>query len=92
MIISEEDFVLTPVSDDSDLYDLDLLYIVNKGKSNERKEFKNAGYGLPLNRAIRKIIHYRTQIKLDTVDIKTALKEYLKNQETIKNLLHEVLG
>jgi len=55
MTIEEADFRLTPCSEASSQFDLELLYVVNKGKNNERTEFRNAGYGLSLESAIRKI-------------------------------------
>lgn len=61
MTIEEADFRLTPCSEASSHFDLELLYVVNKGKDNERTEFRNAGYGLSLESAVRKITMSRIE-------------------------------
>ena len=40
MIIEESDFRLIPVKESGLLFDLELLKVINKGKENERTEFK----------------------------------------------------
>ena len=44
-------------------WDLYLLKVVNKGKPNEKYEFKSAGYSRRLESCIKDIIAYRTQIR-----------------------------
>ena len=46
MTIEESDFRLTSVNDYSNLFNLEILTVINKGKSNEGKEFKNVAYGV----------------------------------------------
>ena len=58
------------------MFDLELLYTVNKGKENERTEFRIAGYGLTLDSAIRKIIMSRMNQKYGEGTI--SLAEFLK--------------
>ena len=49
MVIEEADFRLT--SEVSDYFwDLELLYTVRPKGKPERQEFKNAGYGMPLEK------------------------------------------
>ena len=88
MIIQEDDFKLTSVSDSSPLFDLELLKIVNKGKNNEKKEFQNAGYGLPLESAIKKIATYRLNNKLgdDPIGLKVYIEAYKEIVNEIKKL------
>lgn len=86
MVIEEEDFRLTPVDEASIRFDLELLHTVNKGKSNERKEFKIYGYGLSLEKAIKSVIMYRIEKIFDTTDLKTFLQAYKDESEKIKNL------
>jgi hypothetical protein len=77
MIIEEKDFRLIPINECSDKFNLELLYIVNKGKSNEKQEYKNAAYGIRLDSAIRKIANFRINNKCpDIIDLRTYLKEY----------------
>lgn len=83
MIIEEKDFRLIPVSETSELFDLEVLYTVNKGKENERTEFRNVGYGLPLESAIKKIATYRLNNKLG--DDPIGLRVYLEAYKDIVN-------
>ena len=55
MEIVEKDFKLKPINECSTLFDLELLYSVKPRGGEERFEFKNAGYGMTLERAIKKI-------------------------------------
>lgn len=86
MVIEENDFKIIPIDDSSKLFDLELLYTVNKGKQNERTEFRNVAYGISLEHALEKIIMNRIQRKLDVVDLKTFLKEYKSQVNVLKSL------
>lgn len=90
MIIEEQDFRLEQVSDTSDRFDLDLLHTINKGKENERQEFKNVSYGIPLELAIKKIILYRMNQKHETLSLKEFLKEYRIESEKVCKLLVDI--
>lgn len=89
MEIVEKDFKLTPISEDHPSFDLELLYVVNKGKSNERLEFKNAAYGISIETAIRKIAHYRISCKHkdEAIKLKTYFSEFKQELDNLKNLL-----
>lgn len=85
MLIEEHDFRLTPVTESSSKYDIELLYTVNKGKANERTEFRNAGYGLSLENALRKVCISRMENKYGDGSI--SLKEFLKGyKEEVKKI------
>lgn len=88
MTIEEADFRLTPCSEASSQFDLELLYVVNKGKDNERTEFRNAGYGLSLESAIRKITMSRIGNKYGkgTISLKQFLEEFKGEIEKIKQM------
>ena len=87
MIIEEKDFRLIHIKDTSDLFDLELLKTVNKGKSTERQEFKNVAYGVTIEYAIKYIANARIAANNpDTIDLKTYLKEYRKILDEIKTL------
>lgn len=88
MTIEEADFRLTPCSEASSHFDLELLYVVNKGKDNERTEFRNAGYGLSLESAIRKITMSRIGNKYGegTISLKQFLEEFKGEIEKIKQM------
>lgn len=88
MTIEEADFRLTPCSEASSHFDLELLYVVNKGKDNERTEFRNAGYGLSLESAIRKITMSRIGSKYGegTISLKQFLEEFKGEIEKIKQM------
>lgn len=91
MIIEEGDFRLKQVSEESIFFDLELLYTVNKGKKTERQEFKNAGYGLTLETAIRKIANYRVSLQHidEAITLKTYFKKYKKELDDLKKLLND---
>lgn len=75
MEIREEDFILTPINDYTPKYDLELLYKINSKGKESRMEFKNAGYGIGLEYALRKIVQYRISKKHQ--DAAITMKEYL---------------
>lgn len=81
MIIQGEFFKITPVSEHSLHYDLELLYEV-KGK-NPRQEYKNAGYGMPLETAIRKCIQYALSQKFEVLTLQEYLDEFKKIQKDL---------
>ena len=88
MTIEEKDFRLTPVNESSPMFDLELLYIVKPKGGEPREEFKVAGYGLPLDAAIRRIISYRIQSKHrdETISLKEYLEDYKQIQKEIKEI------
>ena len=79
MVIQGEFYQLIPVNDHSLLFDLKLLYKV-KGK-NPREEYKDAGYGLSLESALKKCVQYAISNKFEVL----SLKEYLEEFRNISN-------
>lgn len=88
MVIAENDFKLESVGKDSLLWDLSLLQIINKGKANERKEFKNTGYGMTLDRALTIAAHARIYNKYEDQEI--SLKTYRDEFRQIKKEIEEL--
>ena len=87
MIIEEKDFRLIPIKETSNLFDLELLKTVNKGKSTERQELKNVAYGVTIESAMKYIANTRiASNNLGTIDLKTYLEEYRKIIDEIKTL------
>lgn len=87
MIIQEKDFRLIPVKESGNSFDLELLHTINKGKANERQEFKDVAYGISIDRAISYIINFRISSKYPgVIDMKTYLNEYKSMVEEIKEL------
>lgn len=85
--IVEKDFKIIPVSETSELFDLEVLYTVNKGKDTERQEFRNVAYGVPLESAIKRIAQYRINTKLDgEIGLATYLNVYKDIIKEIKEL------
>lgn len=89
MEIVEKDFKLKPVDECSPFFDLELLYIVKPRGGEPRLEFKNAGYGLRMDAAIRKIAQYRIDCnhKEEAIALKTYFEEYKKELDSLKELL-----
>lgn len=86
MIIKEKDFQLTPVSDSSSMFDLELLYTIRPKGKEARQEFKNVAYGISLESALKKIIQYRISCKYDVVDLATYLKEFREELDSLRKL------
>ena len=61
MVIEGPFYRLTPISESSPRFDLELLYDI--GGKNPRKEFKVEGYGYPLEAAIERCRHYAVRKK-----------------------------
>ena len=89
MEIVEKDFKLKPISEDSPMFDLELLYVVKPRGGEARLEFKNAGYGLTIESAIKKIAHYRIDCKHkeEAISIRTYFNEFKKELDSLKGLL-----
>lgn len=85
MIIQGEFFQITPVNEHSLQFDLKLLYEI-KGK-NPRKEYKDAGYGLTLDAAIRKCIQYAISKKYEVLSLKEYVDEFKKMQKEFEHQL-----
>jgi hypothetical protein len=83
MIIEGDFYRLTPISDSSPLYDLELLYTI--GGKNPRKEFKVEGYGYPLKSALERIINYAVRQKFadEVVSLKDYLNEFVKTKDSL---------
>ncbi len=87
LVIEEEDFRLTGVAESSHFWDLELLHTVKPKGKESRKEFKIAGYGMPLPSALKKVINFRIASKHP--DAAITLKQYLDEyKEEVKKLEH----
>lgn len=82
MVIQGEFYQLIPVNEHSTQFDLKLLYKI--GGKNPREEYKDAGYGLSLENAIKKCIQYAISQKFEVLSLKEYLDEYKKIQEELK--------
>ena len=91
MTIEEKDFKIIPVSDDSPFFDVELLYVVKSRNGENRLEFKNSGYGLPLEAALRKVAHYKVACKHrdEAIKLKTYVEEYKQATQELLNLLKD---
>ena len=94
MEIHEEDFVMTPCSNDSCRFDLRFYKRVKKRETNRyENELGDPLYGLTLSSCLNRIVHHRTNKKFaeDNVTLKEFLKEYQKNYADIVKLCRETL-
>ena len=85
MIIQGEFFQIIPINDYSLQFDLKLLYEI-KGK-NPRKEYKDAGYGLTLEAAVKKCIQYAISKKYEVLSLKEYVDEFKKMQKEFEHQL-----
>lgn len=85
MIIQGDFFQIIPVSDHSTLFDLKLLYKI--GGKNPREEYKDAGYGMTLDSAIKKCINYALSQKFEVLTLKEYLTEFRNIQKELNALV-----
>ena len=65
-------------------FNLELLKTI-KSKTNPRQEYVNAGYGLTLDSAIKRIIQFAISSKYDVLTLKDYLQAYKKLSKSITN-------
>lgn len=82
MVIEGANYKLTSIDDNSPFWDLELLKTI-KSKTNPRTELVNVGYGLTIESAIRRIIHYNICSKHETLTLKEYLDEFKKLRSEI---------
>ena len=85
MVIQGDFYQITPVNEHSLLFDLKLLYDI-KGK-NPRKEYKDVGYGMSLESAIKKCIQYALSNKFEVLSLKEYIDEFKKMQKELERQL-----
>lgn len=86
MIIENKDYILEQISKDSHFFDLTFPKVINKGKDNERIEFKDPLYGLTIEHAKKRIALWRINKQLgdsDKVSSKQFSTIYLKEKKLI---------
>ena len=87
MVIEESDFKLE-YEENSNKFDLYLLHIINaKDEDKRREEFKIDGYGISLESAIKRIISYRLEKRLNVTTLKDYLLQYKEELKNIENLI-----
>lgn len=91
MIIEGDNYRLTPVSNYSYDFDLELLHEI--GGKNPRKEFKHAAYGISLERAIKIITMYNVnqKHKQDVINLEQFLNSYKEETNQIKQVLERIM-
>lgn len=88
MTIEGPFYRLTPISESSPRFDLELLYDI--GGKNPRKEFKVEGYGYPLEAALERCCRFAVSKKFDKDEILT-LKQYIDEFKKAKeDIRHEL--
>lgn len=84
MQIQGDFYRITSIDDSSPFWDLELLKTI-KSKTNPRQAYVNAGYGLTLDSAIKRIIQFAISSKYDVLTLKDYLRAYKKLSESITN-------
>ena len=84
MHIQGDFYKITSIDDSSPFWDLELLKTI-KSKTNPRQEYVNAGYGLTLDSAIKRIIQFAISSKYDVLTLKDYLQAYNKLSKSITN-------
>lgn len=86
--------VITPVAEDSPLFDLRFYKTVKKRDSGEMvQELGNPLYGLTLYSAIKRIAHFKTGKKFQeaVVELKDYVRELRLEEKLIREYLQEKL-
>jgi len=94
MEIVFEDAVITPVSDDSPLFDLRFYKNVKKRETGEIvRELGSPLYGLTLYSAIKRIAHFKTSKKYKeaVVELKEYVRDLRLEEEKLRKYLNEQL-
>lgn len=84
MQIQGDFYKIISIDDSSPFWDLELLKTI-KSKTNPRQEYVNAGYGLTLDSAIKRIIQFAISSKYDVLTLKDYLQAYNKLSKSITN-------
>ena len=84
MQIQGDFYKITSIDDSSPFWDLELLKTI-KSKTNPRQEYVNAGYGLTLDSAIKRIIQFAISSKYDVLTLKDYFQAYNKLSKSITN-------
>ena len=92
MIIQGEFYRLTPINEHSPKYDLELLYSI--GGKNPREEFKVVAYGISMESAFGRIIHYAINKKLgeEVITLKQFFNAYKEESNKIREELNRTLS
>ena len=94
MVITEPDFTLKPISDDSDKFDLTFNKRVKKRDTGKYEiEPGPTLYGLSFVHCLNRIAHHRTAKKYEeaNISLKEFLVEFQKNYREIIKLCRETL-
>lgn len=88
MVIKTDDYILKQIAEDSLFWDLTFSKIVNRGKANERVEFKDPIYGISIESAKKRITLWRTNKKLPE---ETTPQEFNKVYSSEKKIIEKEL-
>lgn len=91
MIIEESDFRLTSITDHSPRFDLELLKTIKPKGGEVRQELKDAGYGMPLETCIARIIQNRISNQHpEAIQLKEYFKAYKEEQDKFSEIIKQV--
>ena len=91
-VIKGDIYRLTPINEHSPKYDLELLYSI--GGKNPREEFKVVAYGISMESAFERIIHYAINKKLgeEVITLKQFFNDYKEESNKIQEELKRALS
>lgn len=91
MIIQGETYRLTSINEHSPKYDLELLHSI--GGKNPREEFKVVAYGISMESAFERIIHYAINKKLgeEVITLKQFFNAYKEESNKIREEFKQAL-
>lgn len=87
MVIEGEDFKLEYL-DEYDCFDVYTIKVINaKDASKRREELTLEAYGVPLERALKRIINYRLSKRKEVYTLKEYLSDFKKEKEELAKLV-----
>lgn len=89
MIIQEEDFRMTSCGEANYFFDLEILQTIRPKGGEERREFKNVGYGMTLKKCIQCIINNRIENKQSTLTLTEYLRLYEEQLTKLETLIRK---
>lgn len=90
MIIAESDFQLKQLDPVSTKFDLYLPCVIENTKGVKERKFKPVAYGLTIEHAIKKIIHFRMALKHKQEAI--TMCDYLKEYKLYIQKLNQIIN
>ena len=91
MTLVGTDYRLTPISDHSPFFDVEVLAMVAPKGKEKREEWKNIGYGMTFEHALKAISFYKINKlhKDEDISIKTYINDFRRLSKSLEKAITE---